>query len=80
MHHMTLKEYKDKLEILLTEYPEMNIMASYVVGNNRIGEDEIRESFNDFIKKYKNFSFVLIPLTFPSFVHQLVLINFQIPF
>lgn len=62
MHHTTLKEYKDKLEILLTEYPEMNIMASYVVGNNRIGEDEIRESFNDFIKKYKNFRFILIPL------------------
>ena len=62
MHHTTLKEYKEKLEILLTEYPKRSILASYVVGKDRISENKIRQEFYEFKQKYDNFELLLIPL------------------
>lgn len=62
MNHTTLKDYKEKLETLLKEYPDNDIIASYVIGKNRIREEEIQADFKDFIEKYSNFELLLIPL------------------
>lgn len=70
MHHMTINEYKYKLEILMKEFPEKTFISTYVIGKNRLNEDEINMFFEDFIIKYKNFNLILIPLIDDSGVYN----------
>lgn len=62
MHHITLEEYKYKLEQLLMEYKSNYFTSSFVIGENRLSEKEIYSKFQDFIDKYDNFALLLLPL------------------